>query len=470
MMRNDFLVPPAALHSSITDEHRTLRYAAISDYMEQLHIFFVQHQLNTSNCIALALQNNIPGVCLLLYLLQQQQNFFILSNHTAAGKKLPPFCDIVLNVRDHKEVFFSPADTICIENNPYYIAQEDLLPATAQAIFSSSGTTGTPRYICFEQKTLLLNAANIVARFQLTDKNKVLIPVPISHMYGLGAGLLPALLAGADVCLAERGNVVNLLSQLNTFLPDTAFLTPAICKMLLVLNKDISHRGRYVTAGERISKETFNAFQARYGTLINLYGSTEMGVIGTTPVPEKGQFAVADIITPLPQVSIRFADINTGEISVRHNAPFSGYIHITDDRMTAQPFTDSWFATRDMGSRKNEDGFMVAGRIDLCVNRNGFLIPLQEIEALISENLGNTGKVIVVEGQEHADTPPLLAAFLEAAPGETLNTSGIRSACMRKMPAHLVPEVFTVLDTLPVLPNGKTDYTFLTKNFSALIK
>jgi acyl-coenzyme A synthetase/AMP-(fatty) acid ligase len=120
------------------------------------------------------------------------------------------------------------------------------------------------------------NAANCVRKYEFRAGSRCVIPVPIAHMYGFGAEFLPAIQVGASIDLQDKTNVLKYLDREKRFQPTIAFVTPAICEMLLKGYK--TARTNYeviVTSGQRISEETFAAFDRMIGgRLINQYGRT----------------------------------------------------------------------------------------------------------------------------------------------------------------------------------------------------
>lgn len=455
----------------IADERDKWTYEMLIGQIGKLEEFFQDKQLPSAHCVGVYLHNNLQGVAVLIYLLNHRINFFLFTGHTSAGQHTPAFCDIILNIKDRPAPGETWVNILDIKENPLY----KRVPGSFETgdgivIFSSSGTTGALKYICYQGHTLLENAANCVSHFNHTNSKKIFVPVPVNHMYGLGAGLLPALLAGANICLADKGNVINILSQLTDFQPDITLLTPAICKMLLTLNKDIKSNGYYITAGERISADTFLQFQYRYGTLINLYGSTELGVIGTTPIPPLQEQSLPDIIETLPFVRVQIAAAEMSEILVKHNAGFEYYIDQTGMKQIPVLYADGWYPTRDVGENINGKYFTITGRVDHCVNRNGFLIPLQEIEIMVIDRLKAIKKVIVVETMEETVAGAALVAFMELNEDNAFTAEFAKDQCMTSMPRHLVPDKFCILSSLPVLSNGKPDRTFIAKNYTQLLK
>jgi acyl-CoA synthetase (AMP-forming)/AMP-acid ligase II len=135
----------------------------------------------------------------------------------------------------------------------------------------------------------------------------------------------------------------------------------------------------------------------------------------------------------------------------------------------ADPSYDGWYRTRDLGIDMGNAQYKIIGRIDYCINRNGFLIPLQEIEGRLSSILPELDQVIAVVGDGSTMSGATLIAIGELVKGQRLDGETARKACMSKMPRHLVPDEFYFIQKMPRLGNGKPDRSNLSKNYKLII-
>ena len=82
------------------------------------------------------------------------------------------------------------------------------------------------------------NARNCVQRLTLNCDARIAIPVPLFHMYGLGAAFLPAVAVNASIDLQRGANLIRYLQREREFNPNVVFMTPVFCETLL--------KGRFV--------------------------------------------------------------------------------------------------------------------------------------------------------------------------------------------------------------------------------
>ena len=161
------------------------------------------------------------------------------------------------------------------------------------------------------------NALACVDRWRLTADDRLSVPVPIFHSYGFGAAFLPGLLAGAAMDFGSGGNILRYLEREERFDPNVAFLTPALCDMFLTVRKSPRPYRLAVTAGDKIKRETMAGFEPRFGPLLNLYGSAEMGAVSSAAPDDPADRRLATAGYPLAGIELRVeeteAEIEAGE-------------------------------------------------------------------------------------------------------------------------------------------------------------
>ncbi len=461
-------VPGAGAGNALSDEARSVTYADLPRLLAGLDAQFEAHGKTGLVCVGFAAGNTVGHALLMLYLLAEKINFFVLPSH-AASPAIPPFCDTVLSLAPHPAGDPDPVGRVTLRENPHF-AGAAVEPGTGYAFFASSGTTGPAKYICFPQENLLGNARHCVERFGLHVASRVLIPVPVGHMYGLGVGLLPALLAGAGIRLVEKNNILKFIDQITWFSPDTVLMTPTVAKMVLLLNKRIAGKRTYISAGERLDAKTHQQFEACYGLLINLYGSTEQGAIATSrPGDENAAARTAGVLFPLGGVEVRVDGDPAGEILSRHPAGFRCYVDQHGAPLPGPAAPAGWYPTRDLGRRAGDGGFSVAGRIDNCVNRSGFLVSLEEIESVLRDLFGEISRVVVFAPATDEGLVTRLVAVCELGAGFRLDGETVKKICRSRLSRHLVPDEFYFIRHLPRLGNDKPDRAYLVQHFDEII-
>jgi acyl-coenzyme A synthetase/AMP-(fatty) acid ligase len=259
-----------------------------------------------SQCIMFRSGNDVGSSVLLAYLIKRKINFFVQGNYNQVSSQsdIPSFCDRVLTLARGYEPD-SLENAIVLEVNRDCVRCDLLNPLSGYVIFASSGTTGSRKYICFSSTKLLLNASKIVDRFGLSGLSKVLIPVPISHSYGFKVGLLPSMIAGATLRVIDRNNIVKLIGAINDFQPDIVLLTPTLCKMMQVMDVKNKKKALFISAGDKLNEQLYRSFELKFGTLLNLYGCTELGAMAISSEDERDDDRMTGAIKPLKGVNIQ---------------------------------------------------------------------------------------------------------------------------------------------------------------------
>ncbi len=206
--------------------------------------------------------------------------------------------------------------------------------------------------------------------------------------------------------------------------------------------------------------------------LTNMYGITETTVhatyrpIGATDV---ALAPASPIGVPLPDLQVYVLDrwlqpvpeSVPGEICVGGGGLARGYLGQPD--LTAQRFVPDPFSGRP-GARLYRSGDLARhlahgdveylGRIDFQLKIRGFRIELGEIEAVLAAQPAVRDAVVLAREDRPGDRR--LVAYLVLQDGD-LRIEELRSSLRERLPEHMVPAAFVVLDALPLTANGKLD-------------
>lgn len=426
----------------ISDGEASVSYGELPGRFEELDRVF-HRESEMGDWFVFPCGNTLNEAVLLLWLLERQRSFLLVPPATVT-LPVPSFCRLVVRIE-------KGTGTLGFRANGDYSPPPQWLDSAPALLLRTSGSTAAPKLALHRHDSLLRNGANCVERFGFSAVDRLLIPVPLYHMYGLGAGFLPAVIAGASISLMEGTNIIRFLDREKTFEPTGALLTPILINMMLRARKGSYPYRVTVTAGDRIAKEAFAMFEQRFGPLFNLYGSTELGAIATTnpddPPPLRSQAAVQ----PLPRVDIGIDPT----IRCRHGSGFECYVDMAGNRLAG--VENGWFATGDLGAEVGDRRFRVLGRTGNSVNRNGILVAFAEVESLIERGVPGVEHVVVTADREENQRGRHMVAVCQLAAETELDAQEIRRLCFDVMPRYQVPDRVEVMDAIPRLPNGKFD-------------
>ncbi|MEV0724736.1 class I adenylate-forming enzyme family protein [Micromonospora purpureochromogenes] len=301
----------------------------------------------------------------------------------------------------------------------------------------SSGSTGP-------SKVIGRTAADLVAEVRrytridgaaLPGERIILLPSMV-HVLGLVGGLLYGLHARVELVPPERlGGDAILAAVAAQDTPATVLGVPFHIGLLASTRPDgpLPQFKRMTTGGELVPARTAQAFADRFGVpLGNMYGMTEVGVIGTDLY---GRHRPS--IAPAPGIEVRESG---GELWV--SCPASPYVGLSDPTRWA----DGWLHTRDAGTVDPATGLVtVRGRLDSQVSVGGMKVDLTEVEATLTGLPGVAAAVVVYDDG--------ITAYVQ--PDGPLSEEVLDKLLAERLAGYKRPRTLHLVDQLPRTTTGK---------------
>ncbi|MFB8200700.1 non-ribosomal peptide synthetase [Kitasatospora purpeofusca] len=359
-----------------------------------------------------------------------------------------------------------PAGTGDDEHGP---APVDPDPAAAAIVYFTSGSTGRPKGV--------LVPHHAVTGLVTADDGVVLRPgdrmlVRTSAGFDLSTLELWGPLAnGAALAVptAERPSAEELARDVERFGVTHAVLATALFHQLAARGSRIFGVLRHVVVGgEALAAEHAGAVLRTYPwlELVNGYGPTEATTFATLhrvrpadcagPVPIGRPFGGTGAAV-LDQDRRPVPDGTRGELWLTGRLAL-GYLdrpELTAERFVELPGLGRAYGTGDLVSRRPDGTLDFHGRLDDQVKVRGYRIEPGEVEHALRglPEVAEAAVVVRRAGREDA----ALTAFVVAAEGLRPAPESLRRQLAERLPAHLVPTAWTVLDTLPLTGSGKVD-------------
>lgn len=447
--------------NGLSDGNDRLSYGELPEIFAAWDEHFSRRGVAPDDCLAVEGSQSLAGMLTILYLFVRERSFLLLPPEGARYRVededfIPRFC------RHHVRPAEDAAGSAEIAaNSRFTVPPEDA--EQGRLYLRTSGSTSSPKIAVHRQRRFLGNLFGVVERLRLSPADRIAIPVPIFHMYGLGAALLPAFLAGADIDLQAGSNVVRYLERERSFEPNVAFLTPAFCTMLVRMRRRPRSYRATMAAGDRLDAGVWRRYEEQSGPLQNLYGSTEMGVIAVAdpaaPAAERGvglgpPVGALDLeLVPLGGAAAEAPDV--GELVIRSRDGFVGYVDPEGRSTSSGDPSRGGFATGDLARRGDDGRLEVLGRKGHSVNRDGLLLPLADVETGL-RRLDAVAEAAVTLGGETLRGREIIA-FCAPRDGLSVKAEEIRRACREVLASHAVPDELILVEALPKLPNGKLD-------------
>lgn len=318
----------------------------------------------------------------------------------------------------------------------------------------SSGTLGEPKVIWHRHRDLLATGSIVMRRLKLTADDRVLVTVPLHHMYGLGAALVPALLASAEIHLLPKANLLGFNDALRAFEPTMVFSTPHLLRALVRRKIESLNTCRgIVLAGDAIPPMLHAHARQVFNQVFDLYGSSELGVIALSE-PNLPQ-----ALHPLEGVRAFPADRNSEQSNLIVVHPHAATHIAQHGAISVVP--NEW-DTRDIATFNGNGGFSIQGRADLSLNRAGKLLVLAELERTIMGWPGVELAVAIVLDHETAAGKTIALVIKPSA--DTLTIDALKQLASSTLPTFARPDRYILVPDLPCLGSGKPDRNTIIKD------
>jgi fatty-acyl-CoA synthase len=337
-------------------------------------------------------------------------------------------------------------------------------PDDPYCLLYTSGTTGRPKGVITPHRMVAWNAYNTVACWQLSEDDVSPIFTPLYHAGGLGAFLMPILLAGGTIVLHREFDASEVWRVIEEERCTVVLGVPTIWKMLADAPEfATSELGRvrwFISGGAPMPRHLIGVYRERGIVMRQGYGLTEVGVNCFAMSDEEAWAKAGSIGRPLMFTEARVigeggqvlpAD-EIGELCFRGPHVSAGYWN--NPEATAEALDRyGWFHTGDMARRDRDGFFYIAGRAKDMFISGGVNVYPAEIENVLLQHASLADAAVV--GVPHATWGEVGVAFVVAAEGETVTPDDLGRFVGERLARYKIPKEFRVVDALPRTPYGK---------------
>lgn len=423
---------PARLAASSSQLHCAGEQASVSELLRWGEAYW--HGIAETQCCGLSQLTTLQHIALLITALVQQRCLML----AAKPIHLPDFCHSLEPAIAPGPQQPSRADAVI---------NDDSTALAGHFAVLSSGTLGSPKRIWHTANNALACAELVRQRLGLAEGERVLISVPLHHMYGLGAALLPALLAGAEVHFLPQANVLSLLQALKGE-PHWVYTTPHQLRTVAGRLRRPQNQCRgLILAGDAVSPALIQQAAVSFPQIFNLYGSSELGVIAISHANQIHQL----VALPGVRLSGPGPDSTPAALSVSHPYPAARIDQYDQSQALATPWP-----TADLASCDADGHWQIHGRADFSLNRAGKLLILAELEQQVMSWPG-VALAVALAVDEDTAIGKAIALWVQACPHGQLNEASLRRLAQQHLPAFARPEYYRCVAQLPCLASGKPD-------------
>jgi acyl-CoA synthetase (AMP-forming)/AMP-acid ligase II len=340
----------------------------------------------------------------------------------------------------------------------------DLTDDSWSDILFTSGTTGAPKGVVQTHGRTLCVATDWVAMTGLRAGDRYLMVNPYFHMFGLKAGILASVAAGATmypepVFDADRV-LARVASEGITVLPGAPTLYQSLLDHPGRGDHDLSSLRVAVTGAADIPVELIRRVvdELPFPTIVTGYGLTEGGTASATGPDDDVETIATTVGRPRPSFELRIdgADGEPGEILLKGASIMSHYLD--DPEATAAALSDDgWLRTGDLGVVGDDGCLRIVGRAKDMFIVGGFNAYPAEIENALCRH--PAVKEAAVIGIPDARLGEVGMAFVVA--GGPLTEDELVAWSRAEMANYKVPRRVVFLDALPLNATGKVEKNVL---------
>lgn len=342
-----------------------------------------------------------------------------------------------------------------------------LQPDDAINVQFTSGTTGSPKGATLSHHNIINNAWCVAQAMKLTHQDRLCVPVPLYHCFGMVLSVLACVSVGASMVFPgeafEPAATLKAVSEERcTALHGVPTMFIAELALPNFSEYDLSSLRTGIMAGAPCPIETMK----RVVQDMNMHEVTiAYGMTETSPVSFQSSTddpigkRVSTVGRVMPHLEIKIVDdegqivpVGTkGELCTRGYSVMMGYWE--DPDKTAESIRDGWMLTGDLATL-DEDGYCnIVGRVKDMLIRGGENIYPREIEEFLFRNPKvSEVQVFGVPDQKFGEE---ICAWIVLKSGQSMTEDEVKNFCRGQIAHYKVPRYVKFVQALPMTVTGK---------------
>ena len=333
----------------------------------------------------------------------------------------------------------------------------------------TSGTTGFPKGVTLSHHNILNNGYFIGERLNYTEKDRVCIPVPFYHCFGMVIGNLACVTHGS--CMVIPNDAFDAAVTLQAVQDEKCTSLYGVSTMFIselglpnFKEYNLSTLRTGVMAGSLCPPEIMKRVQSEMNMkeVSICYGMTETSPVSTqTKIGVLFEKQVSTVGTVQDHLEIKIIDPETGKIVNRGESGelcTRGYSvmlkYWNDPERTKQSLDEErWMHTGDLASMDEEGYITITGRIKDLIIRGGENISPKWIEDFLYTHPKIVDvQVIGVPSERFGEE---VMAWVKLHPGVEATGEELRAFCDQKIAHYRIPKYWKFVDSFPMTISGK---------------
>ena len=333
----------------------------------------------------------------------------------------------------------------------------------------TSGTTGFPKGATLSHKAILNNAKFVGMMCDYDENDRICIPVPFYHCFGMVMGNLAAAVVGATMVIpCPTFEPTAVLDAIEAERCTSLYGVPTMFIAQLadadLASRDLSSLRTGIMAGSpcpiEVMRQVIDDMNMSEVTIA--YGQTETAPVSTqTRTTDSVQARVTTVGQVIPHVEAKIIDPDTGDIVERgqEGEYCTRGFHVmlgywNDEDKTAEAIdADGWMHSGDLAVM-DDDGYVnIVGRIKDMIIRGGENVYPREIEEFLYTHPAIADAQVI--GVPDAKYGEEIMAWVQLAEGAAATDDDIKEFCKGKIAHFKVPRYISFVNEFPMTVTGK---------------
>ena len=416
--------------------------------------------------------NKVECKALILAPALKTSNYLEIVEDLVKARKLPHLKHIVRLGKEKTPGMLNFDDVAMAGGNAEKVKLAELAPRLqfddAINIQFTSGTTGYPKGATLSHHNILNNGYFVGEGLKLTPADRLCIPVPLYHCFGMVMGNLGCLTHGATMIYPSEA--FDPLATLQTISEERCTALYGVPTMFIAQldhsqfdTFDLKSLRTGIMAGSPCPIEVMKRVQSRMNMheVTIAYGMTETSPVSTqSAVDDSVERRVSTVGQVLPHIEIKIVDTDgkavargdTGEFCTRGYSVMKGYWN--DEAKTAEAIDEAgWMHTGDLATMDAEGYVNIVGRLKDMVIRGGENVYPREIEEFLYRHPKvQDVQVIGVPDPRYGEE---VCAWIKLRDGQTATPEEIREFCKGQIAHYKIPRYVEFVAEFPMTITGK---------------
>ncbi|MYV68097.1 AMP-binding protein [Streptomyces sp. SID2131] len=350
-----------------------------------------------------------------------------------------------------------------------------LRPDEPFVVLFTSGTTGFSKGVVHSQNTVHSGVRGYVDTFLLRDDLVAAVTTPLVHYSGFGQGVLAGVMLGGTIVFQDGPDHAGLLDLVERYGVTLLYGPPptlsGVARIQRIDPHDVSSLRHTVTGAAPVLQPLVDELRNTFGArTYSVWGMSEFGPVTISRLDYNQDWAAHSHGRPIDSMEIRIDLCHdpskrapVGRLRVRGASRALGY-YKQQDAFDAELTVDDWFDTGDVAREDGRGGIRILGRSKDTILRDGIVVPMAELEAIISRHPKVADAALV--GPNGTVDDPILAVVVSRGPDHPSLAELREHLREAGQDPRFLPERLEVVDALPKTLTGKVRKVELRRQYS----